>query len=143
MPKLKIYDRIYMIGSGAIGLSDPADCHVYLIDGGGELALIDAGGKNIEPILHNIQECGFRLDQVRYIFLTHSHMDHAAGCMALKNALVAAGAKVTVATSALEADILIHGTSEELGLDLLGHAGKDRNEVFPPFEVDLDRKSVV
>ena len=31
---VRLTSRIYLVGSGEIGLSDPDDCHVYLLDGG-------------------------------------------------------------------------------------------------------------
>ena len=38
-------DIVHLVGSGQSGfsLTDPLDCHVYLLDGGSELALIDTG----------------------------------------------------------------------------------------------------
>lgn len=79
---MKIADRIYLVGSGKFGmeLTEPTDCNVYLLDGGDECALIDAGG-GIEPerIVENIQRDGFAMEQVRYCLLTHAHADHAAG----------------------------------------------------------------
>lgn len=35
-------DRIYLIGGGAYGYSDPGDCDMYLVDCGGTLSVIDA-----------------------------------------------------------------------------------------------------
>ncbi|MBW7460384.1 MBL fold metallo-hydrolase, partial [Paenibacillus sepulcri] len=85
---MKLSDRVYLVGSGKYGMemSDPMDCNVYLLDGGSECALIDAGG-GIDPerIAANIQSCGFSMDQVRYCFLTHVHGDHAAGAYYFHN----------------------------------------------------------
>lgn len=79
---MKISDRIYLVGSGKYGmeLSDPTDCNVYLIDGGAECALIDAGG-GIDPerIVDNIRRDGIEMERVGYCLLTHVHADHAAG----------------------------------------------------------------
>ena len=43
---MKIAPGIHIVGSGrqGFGLTDDYDCHVYLVDGGDEYALIDAGG---------------------------------------------------------------------------------------------------
>ena len=38
---MKLCERIYLVGSGQLGLSDTGDSHVYLIDGEQELALDD------------------------------------------------------------------------------------------------------
>ncbi|WP_309118127.1 MBL fold metallo-hydrolase [Paenibacillus sp.] len=79
---MKISDRIYLVGSGKFGmeLSEPTDCNVYLIDGGTECALIDAGG-GIEPerIVDNLRRDGIGPERIRYCLLTHAHADHAAG----------------------------------------------------------------
>ncbi|MFO1541441.1 MAG: hypothetical protein ACKOTZ_13530 [Chloroflexota bacterium] len=42
---MQLTERIHLVGSGVwgFGLTDRADCHVYLVDGGTEAALIDAG----------------------------------------------------------------------------------------------------
>lgn len=57
---MKITDNIFLVGSSQIGLSHSSDCSVYLIDGGNELALIDAGvGIEIEKIFANIKEDSF------------------------------------------------------------------------------------
>jgi glyoxylase-like metal-dependent hydrolase (beta-lactamase superfamily II) len=77
-----ITEEVYIVGSGlyGFGLSSRYDCNVYLIDGSGELALVDSGcglgGKEIET---NIAEHGFEVSQVRKILLTHCHADHAGG----------------------------------------------------------------
>ena len=72
---------VYLAGGGGIGLSHPTDCHIYLVDGGGELALIDAGS-GIQPghILKNIEQDGLSPSRIRQILITHSHWDHARGC---------------------------------------------------------------
>ena len=42
---MQLTERVYLVGSGASGfsLTHHSDCHIYLIDGGSESALIDAG----------------------------------------------------------------------------------------------------
>jgi len=42
---MRITDRVYLVGSGSSGfsLTFHSDSHVYLIDGGNQLALVDAG----------------------------------------------------------------------------------------------------
>lgn len=79
---LKVTERVYLVGSGSLGheLSNSRDCNVYLLDGGKECALIDAGS-GIEPerIISNIEQDGLNMDRVKYLILTHYHGDHAAG----------------------------------------------------------------
>jgi glyoxylase-like metal-dependent hydrolase (beta-lactamase superfamily II) len=134
---MKLLEGVHLVGSGEVGISDPGDCHVYLIDGGAELALVDAGGgAGVERILANIQEAGYNLRQIGSILLTHAHRDHAGGCNALKQALLAAGGSVRICASQLEADLLRGGTAEQLGLDRLGLAGIPRDQAYPPVVVD-------
>jgi glyoxylase-like metal-dependent hydrolase (beta-lactamase superfamily II) len=72
---------VYLIGGGGLGLSHPTDCHTYLVDGGGEAALIDAGsGVQPEWMHANLENDGVPLSRIRQIVLTHSHWDHARGC---------------------------------------------------------------
>ena len=79
---MRLSPRLYLVGSGEIGLSDPDDCHVYLLDGGGEYALIDAGSgteRSIAGILATMAREGLDPARLRTILLTHSHFDHAGG----------------------------------------------------------------
>ena len=53
---------VHLVGSGQSGfsLTDPLDCHVYLLDGGSELALIDTGvGRDTPAIAAEIKAAGF------------------------------------------------------------------------------------
>ena len=87
---MKIADRIHLVGSGRNGLSltDPIDCHVYLLDGGSECALIDAGGgRDADGTVAHIKSDGFDTSRVRHLFLTHAHADHAAGAAGLRERL--------------------------------------------------------
>ena len=87
---MKLTDRVYLVGSGVqgFGLSDDYDCHVYLIDGGEELALVDAGGgRDVDRILENIRADGFEPSKVRHMLLTHAHGDHVGGAAGLRTAL--------------------------------------------------------
>lgn len=79
---MQLTSNIYLVGSGEIGLSDGGDCHVYLVDGGSELALIDAGCGSEDShaaLLSNIESHGLDLKKLTSIILTHSHSDHARG----------------------------------------------------------------
>lgn len=87
---MKLTERIYLVGSGNMGfnLTDGYDCHVYLLDGGDALALIDAGaGMGVPQIIDHIRGHGFALDQVGHLLLTHAHGDHAGGAARLRGAL--------------------------------------------------------
>src|SRR5680860_915651 len=80
---VRITDEVYVVGGGvanAFGLSDDPDCHVYLVDGGDELALIDCGmasGDSPRRILDNVRAEGLDPAKIGKIIVTHYHMDHA------------------------------------------------------------------
>lgn len=75
---MKVCDGVHLVGSGE--LSDAKDCCVYLVDGGGELALIDAGaGDGFEAIVENIAAAGYDPKKLATLILTHCHLDHSGG----------------------------------------------------------------
>lgn len=118
---MKLTNRIYIIGSGASGfdLTHRLDCHVYLIDGGDELAVIDAGiGLATDEILQNIEVEGFSLNRVKYLLLTHAHADHAGGTAQMKQAL---GCDVLVSKDS--ADFLRNGDEDAISLTFAKQAG--------------------
>jgi glyoxylase-like metal-dependent hydrolase (beta-lactamase superfamily II) len=87
---VQLTERIHLVGSGrhGFGLTHPADCHVYLVDGGSEAAIIDAGaGLDRETILARLDRTGVSRDRVRSLFVTHAHADHAGGAAGLRTAL--------------------------------------------------------
>jgi glyoxylase-like metal-dependent hydrolase (beta-lactamase superfamily II) len=64
------------------GLSADFDAHVYLLDGGDELALIDCGlgteaGQG--ALLGRVAALGLDASRIRRLFVTHYHTDHAGG----------------------------------------------------------------
>ncbi len=72
---LCISDGVYIVGGA--DLSHPHDCAVYLVDGGGPLALIDAGaGEGYELILDNIRSLGLLPGRLEAVIATHGHIDH-------------------------------------------------------------------
>ncbi|MCL5096497.1 MAG: MBL fold metallo-hydrolase [Candidatus Omnitrophica bacterium] len=80
---MQLTDRVHVVGSGSMGfgLSHDLDSHVYLIDGGTELALVDAGaGLDLDRIVANIRKDGLDSAKLKYLLLTHAHADHAGGC---------------------------------------------------------------
>jgi hydroxyacylglutathione hydrolase len=117
--KMKVAKRVFMVGSGQIGISNFMDCHVYLIDTEGGLALIDAGvGIETEQILENIRQEGFNPGHVRWLLITHSHADHAGGSWWIRREI---GCEVIAPR--IEDEILEKGTDEKLGLDIAKRSG--------------------
>jgi glyoxylase-like metal-dependent hydrolase (beta-lactamase superfamily II) len=113
---MQILDDVYLVGSGrtGVGLSDPYDCHIYLIDGGDEAALVDAGsGVDVAPILRNLEAHGVPKERVRTLVLTHAHADHSGGAAALRDLL---GCRVLVGRP--EAGIVETADAEASGLTI-------------------------
>jgi hydroxyacylglutathione hydrolase len=89
---MRLAPDVHLVGSGDSGfdLSDPFDCHVYLVDGGVQAALIDAGiGAGTDVIVANAESAGVPGERIRFLLLTHAHPDHAGGAAALKERLPA------------------------------------------------------
>lgn len=82
---MQLTDHIYLVGGGpftGFGLTSGPDCHVYLIDGGDELALVDCGlglSDDFERMGQNISKLGFDPTDIATVALTHYHGDHAGG----------------------------------------------------------------
>jgi hydroxyacylglutathione hydrolase len=77
---VRLTEHVHLVGSGAAGfdLTDPLDCHVYLVEGSRAGALVDAGaGRDVDAILRNVDAVGAGLPE--YLLLTHGHADHAGG----------------------------------------------------------------
>ncbi len=73
----KVCDNVYLVGGE--GYSSSGDCCVYLIEGREDI-LIDAGsGRNPERIVDNISEAGILSNNIKYLLLTHCHIDHIGG----------------------------------------------------------------
>lgn len=79
---MRITPQVALVGSGANGmsLSNQLDCNVYLVNGGEQSALLDAGcGLEPERILSRIKTTGVDPRTIRQVLLTHCHADHSAG----------------------------------------------------------------
>jgi len=112
---MRITHEVYAVGGGAsgLGISDAIDCNVFLLDGGDELALIDAGcGVDPEPLLANIAAIAPEPSKIEHLLLTHAHADHCGGAAALRERL-----GLQVALSAREADALEAADEAAISLD--------------------------
>lgn len=110
--------RVYWVGKGTWGgseaFSHTADCNIYLLDGGSDLALIDTGN---EPeagcVLDNVRAAGFVPEKITKIFLTHAHCDHSGGAEWLRcetGAQICAS-PITTKALALPERLLVGGIS--------------------------------
>ncbi len=80
---MKLSDHVYLVGGGDYGfnLTHRLDCHVYAIDAGDEIVLVDAGfGPATDEILEHMRTDGLDPARVSRIVITHYHADHAGGC---------------------------------------------------------------
>lgn len=124
---MRLAERIHIVGSGSLGfdLTDPFDCHVYLLDGGEELALVDVGsGMGAEAILERVREDGFDPARIGHLILTHAHGDHAGGAARMRRLL---GERPAVYLSAETARYLREGDEEGTSITVAKAAG-----IYPP-----------
>lgn len=118
---MRLSERVYLVGGGNLGfgLSEEHDCHVYVIDGGGVLALVDAGaGITIEPILENMRFDGLDPQQLKYLLLTHAHADHAGAAYEWRERF-----GVEVAASREAAEYVSKGDEERISLRIAKAGG--------------------
>lgn len=121
---MRITDEIYVVGGGAtaaFGLSNDPDCHVYIIDTGQGLALVDCGmadGNSFEQILNNMRLEGLDPDRLTTLLLTHYHVDHAGGAARFRREF---GLQVMAPKGAAEA--LRTADEQAVSLDVAKKAG--------------------
>ena len=114
-------------------ITEAYDCHVYMLDGGNEYALIDSGaGLAPELIIDRIREDGLDPARVRHLLLTHAHADHAGGAAALRKKL-----DLTVVASREAAQRVRDGDAKAISLDAARKAGVYPEDYrFEPCPVD-------
>jgi metallo-beta-lactamase class B len=85
IPPIKVFDNLYYVGPGFVS--------VWLIPTSDGLILIDSAQEPyVDHVIDNIRKAGFDPRQIRYILITHGHLDHfggAAKIQALSGARVA------------------------------------------------------
>jgi hydroxyacylglutathione hydrolase len=132
---MKLTADVHLVGGGDYGfnLTHRLDCHTYLVDGGGELALIDAGfGPGSDQILELIREDGFDPSDISTIVVTHYHADHVGGAAALKRAT---GARVWAGVEA--APFIRVADADQIGLNWAKQFGfYPADYKWEPCEVD-------
>lgn len=73
----QLTDRIYLIDGFDLGIKERTGTYVLAED---ELTLIDTGASPSVPFIkEGLHELGYTLEQVKYIIVTHVHLDHAGG----------------------------------------------------------------
>ena len=74
---IQLNDRIYLIDGFDLGVSERTG--TYILDEE-ELTLVDTGpSPSIKYVKQGLEALGFSLDQVKYIIVTHIHLDHSGG----------------------------------------------------------------
>lgn len=83
---MRLKENVYIVASGALGfgITHPTDCHVYAIDDGASITLVDCGsGVDIDAMLREMRADRLDPDRLRYVLLTHKHADHAGAAAKL------------------------------------------------------------
>jgi len=136
---MKLTKDIHVVGGGnfGFGLSGRLDCHVYLINGGSELALVDPGlglDHDFDTILDNIRADGIDPKSIRKLILTHYHCDHVGAAQEAQARLDA-----EVITSAFSAPVIRTGDEKAVALDVAKAAGfYPADYVLPPCPVHTE-----
>lgn len=117
-------------------LTDPYDCHIFLLDGGDEYAIIDVGsGMGVPAVLENVRAKGIDLDRVRHVVLTHAHVDHAGGAANMRAGLPSP----TFYISKFVANLVRTADEKGVSLDVAKQAGFYPDDyVLEPCEVDVE-----
>lgn len=75
-PPFRMFGNLYFVGT------EPASSH--LIDTGDGLILLDAGySHSLYLVIDSIHRMGFDPREIRYLFLTHGHIDHMEAARAI------------------------------------------------------------
>jgi glyoxylase-like metal-dependent hydrolase (beta-lactamase superfamily II) len=83
-------DGFYMVETHYLNRTEYTAC--YLAEDRGEVAVIETNTNYAVPfILGSLEQLGFQREQVKYVILTHIHLDHAGGAGELMRHLPAAG----------------------------------------------------
>jgi len=73
----RIWGNLYFVGT------EPASCHI--IDTGDGLMMLDTGyQQSLYLVIHNMHLLGLNPMDLKYILLTHGHIDHLGAARALK-----------------------------------------------------------
>jgi len=118
---MRLTPEVHLVGGGNLGfnLSDDFDSHVYIVDGGRKLAIIDTGtGRAEAEILANARADGIDERKIRYVLVTHGHLDHAGGAAGMRTRFNA-----PVLAAAPTADFLWRGDEDAISLTGARQAG--------------------
>ena len=136
---MKLTSSIHVVGGGrfGFGISGELDCHVYVLNSGSELALIDPGlgmGHDFDTILQNVRDDGLDPKRIRKLILTHYHCDHIGAAAEAQKRL-----DVEVFASQFAAPVIRAGDEQAVALDVAKEAGfYPQDYHLPPCPVDRE-----
>ena len=136
---MKLSQDIHVVGGGrfGFGLSGPLDCHVYVLNGGTELALVDPGfgaRGDFDRILANMRDDGLDPRRIRKIILTHYHADHIGAAQEAQRRLDAEVFASRIASPAIQS-----GDEKAVALDVAKAAGfYPEDYKLPPCPVHVE-----
>ncbi len=85
-PPVNMFGNLYFVGT------KPASTHI--VDTGEGLIVFDTGYQHsLYVVIDNIYRMGLKVEDIKYIFLTHGHIDHLGGARALRDL---SGAKIAL-----------------------------------------------
>src|SRR5258706_15354409 len=117
IPPFKIFDNLYHVGVGTVS--------TWLMPTTNGLILIDSSQEPyVDHVLDNIRNLGFDPKEIKYILITHGHLDHFGGAARIKEL---SGARV----GATEADWTM--------VDDVANQLQDRPATQPPFNRAVQR----
>ena len=110
----KLFDNVYYVGLQTVS--------AYLVTTSAGLVLIDTGYvQSVDWLLEGVRAVGFDPANIRYAFVTHSHLDHAGGAAKVKQV---SGARVGL-------------SAEDWVVVERQQADARQRENFPPLARDL------
>lgn len=136
---MKILPEVYVVGGGnyAFDISNRLDCHCYIVNGGDEMVLIDAGFNGADEVLENIKNDGLDPGRISKIFITHYHADHAGAVAPMRRLL----GNIPVVTSEESAPALRTADADIIGLTWAQSFNFYPPEfVWEPCEVETEMK---
>jgi metallo-beta-lactamase class B len=116
IPPTRVFGNLYFVGTR------PASAHI--VDTGEGIIIFDTGYLEMLPVvIENMSMLGFSAFDIKYIFLTHGHIDHLGGAKALRDMT---GAKTVLGRADREY------ANGRLDLTYAKELGLEYNEAFEP-----------
>ena len=136
---MKLTSDLHVVGGGyfGFGLSGRLDCHVFVLNSGSELALVDPGmgmDRDFDTILEHIRDDGLDPGKIRKLILTHYHCDHIGAAAEAQQRL-----DVEVYSSAFAAPVIRNADEKAVALDVAKAANFFPADFhLPPCPVDVE-----